>query len=245
MKSIDEIFGESWHKDWQELPDTCKAWLIEKNRACGSGMPQEKTIDKVYGESRHVGWSTILEKDWNQHPQTLSQLSDPEHTNIRRQKIEMLVFKLSKEYPFVILEIERRHNTMLKAIFEYEEMLGNCDEAEYAQNSEERERLEERLVVRIDEEFSKARSASAIKAIEVKTEKLSRAKEYALEQVRSRDFHSINSAANDLYEECNRIAIEDGVKRKRTVGLSKKEFPFTFTSWLTSELKEKITAKKK
>ena len=92
-KSVDEVFGEYWHLDWQDLPDTCKAWLIEKSAACGSDTPQEKTIDKVFGESRHVDWSTILEKDWNQHRQTLTQLNNPKHTNIRRQKVEMLLWQ--------------------------------------------------------------------------------------------------------------------------------------------------------
>jgi hypothetical protein len=83
------------------------------------------------------------------------------------------------------------------------------------------------------------------KANKDKNKMLDKARAYALAQVRLRDFHSINSAADNLYEECNRIAIEDGVERKGKKGLSKNEFRATFSNWLTPELKEKIKAKKK
>ena len=92
-KTIDEIFGGSWHLDWKELPDTCKAWLIEKSSECSSSLTQESTIDEVVDQSWCVDWSSILEKDWNRHRQTLTQLDDPKHTNIRRQKAEMLLWQ--------------------------------------------------------------------------------------------------------------------------------------------------------
>ena len=71
--SIDEVFGEYWHLDWQDLPDSCKQWLIEKNAACGSGFSE-----------------ALITGSWNRDHQNLSQLSDSEHTNTRRESVKML-----------------------------------------------------------------------------------------------------------------------------------------------------------
>ena len=127
-KTIDEIFGGSWHKDWQDLPDMCKQWLIDKN-----------------SNNRHRSGMTesLIESNWNRD----------RNSNLRQQSVELLYFRNTLLHPGVVLEIERRHSRMIAAIKEYEIALGNCDvaelEEELKRNSELAAQIQKPLVQKV------------------------------------------------------------------------------------------------
>ena len=231
-QTIDEVFGESWHLDWQELPDTCKAWLIEKNRACASGMPQEKSIDEVVGEPWYVDWSTILEKNWNQHRQTLTQLKDPKHTNIRRQKIEMLLWqnrvrtpeqREAEDYELdQALRAPARENGKLKKNKRYHELGIDLDNvsnirptsrSDYDWQIEERTRLNHAITNARAPLTAAKRKANELLGIYVEAEPVSTALPlgYADSVTKATHQHQIDQAKKDAPESVGQ-QIESGQK---------------------------------